>query len=398
VGSGNRNQLMQPQPACGPDDMFGCAQAGCSAVTSTGSTGYGGASCSTSVTFNASAGVLSYGPVTSTACTGSFAAPAPVDRKAVVTATCGTDALSQTAERTCDGTGVCAQAGRASPPTYQDKPFFAGTTFIPASLPNPCTPNRFVSFWAYGIAPSKRFSSAAEAKTFDANRFTDVSSSACAAWPGGSCQLVEVSNAQVNLDARGNFSPVCMDGATKCKADGTDPGWMFTYGRFCPLGPGKCSSTPPWCDERTGSQPGGAFNCVIWSGFRPTGSVGGTDPCTSSSGSPTAFTYFADYFSGIPTISTSSGRVCGIVDDPLHTTQVLRGKQKDAFSVPQSAMLRVSVNDKGQVGYSALSIEAGSAPEKFQLGTRSSAAEPLYWLEVPREVHTCRHVDPSACK
>ncbi len=52
-----------------------------------------------------------------------------------------------------------------------------------------------------------------------------------------------------------------------------------------------------------------------------------------------------------------------------------------------------------KVVYGAAHFDPGSAVSKSQIATRSCTVEPIYWLEVPRDLHTCRHVAGSgACE
>jgi type IV pilus assembly protein PilY1 len=164
---------------------------------------------------------------------------------------------------------------------------------------------------------------------------------------------------------------------------------MYSYGKWCPTG----TCTPAtWTDEKSGSAPTVFRGCSEWSGFRPTGASSSTDPCSASSGTPSTIRYRADVKSGIPR------EFCGVDSTVSGRAAYLFGVQKNAYAPPQSGSIRVVVNDKGQVNYSTLKIETGSPAEKQGLGTRSSLSEPLYWLEVPRDVHSCRHVDPTTCQ
>jgi type IV pilus assembly protein PilY1 len=181
----------------------------------------------------------------------------------------------------------------------------------------------------------------------------------------------------------------CRDGSSKCWAEDGDNGWMYSYGKWCPTG----TCTPAtWTDEKSGSAPTVFRGCSEWSGFRPTGASSSTDPCSASSGTPSTIRYRADVKSGIPR------EFCGVDSTVSGRAAYLFGVQKNAYAPPQSGSIRVVVNDKGQVNYSTLKIETGSPAEKQGLGTRSSLSEPLYWLEVPRDVHSCRHVDPTTCQ
>jgi type IV pilus assembly protein PilY1 len=131
--------------------------------------------------------------------------------------------------------------------------------------------------------------------------------------------------------------------------------------------------------------------CVSWSGFRPTGSTSTGDPCTSSAGNPSSLGYQVDARTGVPR------KACGI-EDTTPTLAYYAAHQKNAFAPPQNASTRIVVNARGEVNYSTLKIETGGPAEKSNLGTRSSVSEPLYWLEVPRVLHQCRHVDPTTCE
>ena len=96
--------------------------------------------------------------------------------------------------------------------------------------------------------------------------------------------------------------------------------------------------------------------------------------------------YAANYISGVPT------GACGysVAPDPI----LYRASQRDTVAPPSGGIFRVAVSAKGEVGYSSLQIDPGAAPTSIQPGTRSDIAEPVYWLEVPRQLHDCRH-DPT---
>ena len=60
-------------------------------------------------------------------------------------------------------------------------------------------------------------------------------------------------------------------------------------------------------------------------------------------------------------------------------------------------MVRMGVSRSGQVYYSTLQMDPGGAPATNSLGQRDLAA-PLYWLEVSRDAHNCRHVSSANCQ
>jgi type IV pilus assembly protein PilY1 len=378
TGSANREQLLKQGHRCGPDNVMGCCASGCTVTSTTSSTAYGAGSCSMGGTFQCTGGLLSYAPAATSSCAGSFSC-GPVDTAVTFTFDCGAAGAPppMTARLTCGADGVCTTRQTVSS-TYD---------FPTASLARPLPEYRFFGVWAYGAASSRLFKDVAGARAFDGNRFTDVALSGCADTPGGTCKLVETSPAQVQ-DVGAGLTTSCRGGFSKCSATTEDPGWMYSYGKFCPL---ESCSPPTWTDERTGSGSLVALGCVGWSGFRPTGAAASNDPCTSSAGSPTSLAYRVDARAGVPR------KGCG-VEDTTPTLAYYAAQQRNAFAPPQNASMRIVVNDKGQVNYSTLKIETGTPAEKTSLGTRSSISDPLYWLEVPRVLHECRHVDPSTCQ
>jgi type IV pilus assembly protein PilY1 len=100
----------------------------------------------------------------------------------------------------------------------------------------------------------------------------------------------------------------------------------------------------------------------------------------------TATSYLSNFITGVPSPS------CGYQDSTTNkynrlTTQV-------TTAPPNTASMRVVINASGQVEYSALQLLPGSGPSNKALATRAQVVEPVYWLEVPRDLHNCRH-DPA---
>jgi type IV pilus assembly protein PilY1 len=130
--------------------------------------------------------------------------------------------------------------------------------------------------------------------------------------------------------------------------------------------------------------------CVLWSTTRPTGSTGGNDPCTSSVGAPTAYGYIVDYLTGATSQSCGNYGTTGSL--------LYQAAARNSPAPPQNPMPRVVVTADGQVKYSSLQMDAGSQPQSTTLGYRDAITEVLTYLEVPRDLHTCRHVDANTCK
>jgi type IV pilus assembly protein PilY1 len=375
IGSGNRERLMLQTPTCGPDNIMGCCQAGCT-VTGTAAATYGGGSCSMGGTFACNAGALTF-TSSSTACGGSFAC-GNTNQTVTLDLNCGaTNHIGPiTAQLSCDATGICTTQTSYS-------------SLAELTLPTPsCTVagNRtdcMFGIWSYGVAPEKRFTSVAEAKVFDGNRFTDKPGYlGCGAI--GTCSVVDSSSADAS-----STGVACRDGSPKCGGIVGDPGWKICYGKYCETG--TCSGaggTPPWCDERTASGATGLFDCVTWSSFRPTGASGSTNPCTQSNARPTATSYMADFVSGLPTANCAAS---------ISGSSYVRASTRTVYAAPHEASRRVVVSPTGAVSYSALTDD-DSGQKKHTFGQRASASEALYWLEVPKAVHTCRHADSTTCE
>jgi type IV pilus assembly protein PilY1 len=96
-----------------------------------------------------------------------------------------------------------------------------------------------------------------------------------------------------------------------------------------------------------------------------------------------------DYLTGAP------GTNCGYADA---SGIMYQASARSTTAPPTAATVRVDLNSRGEIGYSALNIDAGAPPASQSFGTRRDIVEPVYWLEVPRDLHTCRHVDATTCQ
>jgi type IV pilus assembly protein PilY1 len=371
VGDGNRERLLDEQQTCSADNVLGCCQAGCTVVTSATADNYG--TCQVGQSFSCSGGVLTTAAVASS---GTCTSPITCNQNnvtATLTLNCGSGALPPiTATLACDSAGLCTQV----------LPFGTGKVSVPAAgltLPK----NHMYGVWAYG-GGNRTFNDKASAQTFDTRRFTDVSyAPVCAATTGGACTLVDVTRAKYAAGTGLSCSV-----GTICQAQTLDPGWMYEYGTECPLQ--SCSPAPPWTDEKTATGAPPIGGCVLWSTTRPTGGSGGSDPCTTSIGAPTAYGYMVDYLAGTPTQACGSYGTTG--------SSIYQATSRNSPAPPQNPMPRVVVTADGQIKYTSLQMDAGAQPQSTTLGYRDSVTELLYYLEVPRDLHTCRHTDNTTCK
>jgi type IV pilus assembly protein PilY1 len=369
VGSGNRERLLDAQQTCSADNVLGCCQAGCTVVTSSTSDNYG--TCQVAQSFSCSGGVLTTAPVSSSGTCTSPISCSQNNVTATLTLNCGSGVLPPiTATLACDNAGLCTQV----------QPYGTGKVGVPAAGTT-LAKNHMFGVWAYG-GGNRTFNDKVSAQTFDTRRFTDVSyAPVCAATNGGACTLVDVTHADYTVGTGLSCSV-----GTICQAQTLDPGWMYEYGTDCPLQ--TCSPPPPWTDEKTATGAPPIGGCVLWSTTRPTGGSAGSDPCSSSIGAPTAYGYMVDYLAGTPT------QACGSYGG----SSVYQAASRNSPAPPQNPMPRIVVTADGQIKYTSLQMDAGSQPQSTTLGYRDAITELLYYLEVPRDLHTCRHVDNTTCK
>jgi type IV pilus assembly protein PilY1 len=381
VGSGNREQLMQQTAACGTDNLLSCCQMGCSNVTATSTENYG--SCSHSDTFSCVNGLLTHSATNTCGASGATCAAAPTNVYAgsvSVSMTCpGASTATASGSSSCDGSGLCTVASIG--------PVSVSTV---ASL-SP-THNRFYGIQSYGVAPAKMFSDQNTATTFDRNRFTDVTYSGTCA--GSSCSLINVTPASstFNTTTTQVTNTTCAVG-TKCTASSTDPGWYYEYGDYCPLS--ACATAPPWTDEKTAAGASVVAGCIYFEGFRPVGVSTSTDPCSGAQGVPTVYDYGTDPLSGSPSFA------CNGDSDTSGALSIASSRSVTAAPSAPIVMVDVSTgqNGAGKVSYSSAHIgDSGSTTSKQTASTASAGGSRLYWLPVPQQLHSCRHVDPTSCK
>jgi type IV pilus assembly protein PilY1 len=389
IGSGNREQILEQGQTCGPDNLFSCCQAGCS-VTATSKLDYG--VCNSSGSFSCAStgqmtsGALSEGCGTSgaSACTGGSSNT--FTSTATYNLNCGSGAQSSAnASASCDAAGLCSVSSVGT-----------GHDVTPSNAGSCTNKARFYGLWSYGgLGQAKKaFSTAptadwSTAQTFDQNRFTDAASYAGCTFTGrGNCSLVETTQAQVSKTG----AVTCADGslAATCMANVDDPGWFYQYNTGpCPT-VAACASG--CTNEKTASGATVVNSCATWNSFLPLGSAqsgSSTNPCAAAgTATQTAIGYASNFVSGVP------DTVCNQATD---TTKVYRGQQRNTIAPPSAPMVRMGVTRSGQVYYSALQLDPGGPPSNTSLGQRDLAA-PLYWLEVPRDAHACRHVSSASCQ
>jgi type IV pilus assembly protein PilY1 len=376
LGGGNRDQLLQSGAACGPNNVLGCFQAGCTGSVTTSST-YG--SCGTTNQITSAGGRMVLSTMTNS-CTDPHTCSA-LSSSVQLSLTCAGSSGTTTANLICDASGTCSARNPAAP-----------ANLFPTKLTAPTQRNRFYGLWSYGGLRS--FSTSATALSYDGGRLTDITYAATCPGPtGNACTLVDTTYATVAP------SGVATCGAgSPCTATQYDGGWMYEYGRTCPMGAGNCVDPLPWSDERTASGQTLIGTCVDWNTFRPRGTnaASATDPCASADTTKARnYTYLADYIKGVPQPG------CGFSVIPVAcstSTELARASQRTTIAPPPDPTQLVGIGMDGEVKNMGAQIEPGGTPSATSIGQKRELSQPVYWLEVDPSLHTCRHVDPASCQ
>ncbi|MCM2332644.1 MAG: hypothetical protein NDI82_01705, partial [Anaeromyxobacteraceae bacterium] len=378
LGSGNRERMMQQSQGCGPDNLFSCCKSGCTSAAAETTADFG--ACTVKSAFSCVNGKMDNAPLADGCGASMTCGGAPTNgyvASAKLDFACTGATSSAAGKVTCDANGVC---GTPTTPGDGD----VGGTYGGA-----CTRSRFFGVLAYGGHPEKMFSKAADMPTFEAARYTDVAgftNAACLS-TGKNCSLVDTTRAVALVNSP---VPECDPKGSKCSALNSDPGWFYEYGVVCPAA--SCADFGTCSAEKTGSGALVTFGCVLWNGFQPLGAQGGTDPCTGNVGTPLAFGYATEFVSGVPRAG------CGYTYPP--DAVLYRGQQRASVSPPSAPLLRITAGKGGGVHYGGLQLDPGAPPESKTTGERTDFAEPVYWLEVDRQSHRCRHdenASQSAC-
>jgi type IV pilus assembly protein PilY1 len=402
VGSGNREHLLQVGAACGPDNVLACCQAGCNVVDVTTQFNYAGSSsCDFQQHFKCQGGRLTQDKtkinntdVTSGSTTCQNLTCGGLNANIQLHLECGNagNPPDVIAHLKCDQDGVCCQVTDPNNPDYCKK-VTKGKTLNPARLTQPTNHSRFYGIWSYG--GSRTFTVTAsdfsQAATFDQNRFTDITyGGTCAGTPGGTCTLIDTT--QATISAFGGVA--CLSGTT-CSATSYDAGWFYEYGKVCPTG-SSCTQASPapsdgslWLDEKTGSASDVTASCAVWNTFRPLGSGVSTAPCTTSSGQPQNYNYLANALTGVPDTK------CGY----QASSAINRAATRQAVAPPLAPTWLMALSHGSVQAATGQPGDPGAPTQTATpLGGTRSLSQQGYWLEVPRDLHQCRHVSSAQCE
>jgi type IV pilus assembly protein PilY1 len=156
------------------------------------------------------------------------------------------------------------------------------------------------------------------------------------------------------------------------------PGWFLRYG-----GP----------QEKTAAGSAVLGGIVFWPSLTPP--AGATvSACKLAGGGDLSRSWQADVITGLPDqadgfrVADKDGNLLGYVP----------AKTRDAWAPPPEPAAVVSVSATGGIRYEVVMPGVGTAPVSETLRERENTTPDIYWLEVPRNLHACRHVDTGSCR
>jgi len=238
--------------------------------------------------------------------------------------------------------------------------------------------NTYVGFYNYG--GTRVFSDAASAQALDARRWTD-SDDACPTGQG--CGLRDVTVPPDVLRARrlpdGTLQrylpPEAL--AQLPRASTTGAGWFLRYGGL---------------DEKTAAGSSILGGIVFWSSFEPPVSVPGE--CRMTGAGDLGRSWQMDIITGWPDQAESFK----LFDDEENLVGYMPFKQREVLSPPAEPAGVITLSRTGAIRYTTLDTGVGKSPTQETLRENADPASDISWVEVPRSVHVCRHVDARACK
>ena len=246
--------------------------------------------------------------------------------------TCGTNpAVNYASTIYCDwGAGT---DGGVECPSGTGRPIGAQVAYTPSITPQF---SYFYGFRLFDTSSRAQFTSSSQANQYDNNALTETN--------------------LVNATDGGISSP-------------TDNGYYVVH----------ANST----DEKTSSSALIVGGCVLWNTLvaNPNNNLVG---CGTTATLPpdTAYLYQAE--------ATSGAVACGQVGSATYNT-TQRYAARNTYVAPEQPAMVISVNPTtGQVAYGGISIDPGAPPSAVTVGTGDIAGM-VHWLEVPRNLHDCRH-------
>jgi type IV pilus assembly protein PilY1 len=240
--------------------------------------------------------------------------------------------------------------------------------------------NRYFGFHAYG-GWQRHFESATEAVAFDHKRVTDTAFD-CGA--GADCSLVDVTlpDSAWATYVHPELGPLRYVPASTMAVlpRGTmeGPGWFLRYGGL---------------QEKTAAGSAVLGGIVFWPSFSPPAAAT-VSACKLPGGGDLGRSWQADVITGLP----DQAEGFRVTDKDGNLLGYMPAKTQDAWAPPPEPAAVVSVSSTGGIRYEVVMPGVGQAPVSETLRERKNATPDIYWLEVPRNLHACRHEDTSYCR
>ncbi|PTL82257.1 hypothetical protein [Vitiosangium sp. GDMCC 1.1324] len=246
---------------------------------------------------------------------------------------------------------------------------------------------RFFGFQVYGSG-GRAFNTAAGAVSFDQMRLTDTAGFKCA--DGSPCSLVDVTIPDslykyLPPDAAGVKQRYITAGdlSKVPRANEFSPGWFVRYNNSLL--------------ERTAEGSTVLAGVVFWPSFAPSSGVGSA-ACSLAGLGDMSYSWQADVITGLPNLAESFQK---FDVDPMTGKRTLVGyidaKARPTSGPPGSGMPIVSLSATGAKRFEVAMSSPGEAPSTENLKTQENKAPEIYWLEVPRNLHSCRHENAANC-
>jgi type IV pilus assembly protein PilY1 len=238
--------------------------------------------------------------------------------------------------------------------------------------------NTYVGFYNYGGA--RVFSDPASAQLLDGQRWTDTDD-ACPTGQG--CGLRDVTVPPNVLRARrlpsGDMQSYITPEALAAlpRAPTTGAGWFVRYGGL---------------DEKTAAGSSILGGIVSWPSFMPPLTVPGD--CRVAGAGDVGRSWQMDIITGWP----DQAEGFKLFDDDGNLVGYMPFKSRDVLSPPAEPASVITLSRTGAIRYTTLDMGVGKSPTQDTLRQNDNPAQDISWVEVPRSVHVCRHVDARACK
>ena len=92
-----------------------------------------------------------------------------------------------------------------------------------------------------------------------------------------------------------------------------------------------------------------------------------------------------------------SGTASSICNEGSTAAAIYAGVQETTIAPPAAPMTQLGITRTGQVYYNTVQLNPGQPPANSSLGARDLAST-LYWLQLSRGGHNCRHVSKNNCE